>query len=49
MGIQLLFGLVFGANSQWVADVTGFVAGFALSFGVSPGGWHKIRGWLQAR
>lgn len=49
MGIQLLFGLVFGANSQWVADVTGFVAGFALSFAVSPGGWHKIRGWLQQR
>lgn len=49
MGIQLVFGLLFGANNQWLADVTGFVSGFLLSFIVSPGGWHKIRGWMQQR
>lgn len=49
MGIQLLFGLLFGANSEWLADVAGFGCGFVLSFFVSPGGWHKIRSWLQQR
>lgn len=38
---QLLFSMLFGGNSQWVADVTGFVTGFALSFLVSPGGWTR--------
>ena len=32
MGIQLFFGLVFGGNGDWLADVGGFAFGFVLSF-----------------
>lgn len=49
MLLQLIFGLLFGGNSQWVADVSGFVAGFGMSFVVSPGGWSKIRKKLLQR
>ena len=47
MGIQLLFALIAGGNSDWVADVAGFVTGFSLSIFVIPGGWSKIRAKLR--
>lgn len=47
MAIQLLFGLVFGVNNDWVADLAGFATGFALSFFVSPGGWTRMRGRIR--
>lgn len=47
MGIQLVFGLLFGLNSDWVADLAGFVTGFGLSFFVSPGSWARIRRRIQ--
>ena len=37
LGIQLLFGVIFGGGLEWVADLAGFAAGFLLSFVVSPG------------
>ncbi|CUH54323.1 rhomboid family intramembrane serine protease [Shimia marina] len=43
VGIQLLFGLIFGGNPDWVADVIGFGTGFCLSFALTPGGWQRIR------
>lgn len=43
MGIQLVFGLLFGRSNDWVADLAGFATGFALSFVVSPGGWRRLR------
>lgn len=42
MGLQLIFGLLFGVQNDWVADVAGFATGFAMSFVVSPGGWRAI-------
>ncbi|MEC8629527.1 MAG: rhomboid family intramembrane serine protease [Pseudomonadota bacterium] len=42
MGLQLLFGALFGSSPDWVAELFGFVAGFALSFLVSPGGWSRL-------
>lgn len=42
MGLQLLFGALFGSSPDWVADLFGFVAGFGLSFVVSPGGWSRL-------
>ncbi len=42
MGIQLVFGLLFGGGYDWIADLTGFVTGFVLSFAVSPGGWSRL-------
>jgi membrane associated rhomboid family serine protease len=49
MAIQLLFGVLFGGTWSWVADLTGFAAGFLLSFVVSPGGWARVRGRLRQR
>lgn len=47
MGIQLLFGLLFDGQGDWVADLAGFATGFSLSFFVSPGGWTRIRKRIQ--
>lgn len=46
---QLIFGVLFGAGWDWVADVTGFAAGFLLSFVVSPGGWSRVMDKLRQR
>ena len=43
MAFQLVFGLLFGAQNDWVADASGFVVGFGLSFVLSPGGWGRVR------
>ena len=47
MGIQLLFGLVFGGQKDWVADLAGFATGFGLSFFLAPGGWARMRGKIH--
>ena len=49
LGFQLLFGLLFGGGWYWVAELAGFVAGFALSFVVSPGGGARLRDRLRQR
>lgn len=36
MGVQLLFGLLFGTDNTWLADLAGFCAGFALCFALVP-------------
>ncbi len=43
MGLQLIFGMLFGSNGEWLADVSGFAFGFVLSFFLAPGGWARIR------
>jgi len=47
MLIQLVFGVLFGARTDWLADVGGFACGFLLSFVVSPGGWRRLRQRLR--
>ncbi|HFQ15396.1 MAG TPA: rhomboid family intramembrane serine protease [Rhodobacteraceae bacterium] len=49
MGLQLLWGLIFGSNGDWVADLAGFFTGFALSFVVSPGGWKQLVAAMRQR
>ncbi|MBV0913964.1 rhomboid family intramembrane serine protease [Anianabacter salinae] len=49
LGIQLVFGFLFGAGNDWVADMAGFAAGFGLSFVVAPGGWARIVQRLRRR
>ncbi len=49
MGIQLVFGLLFGGGLDWVADLAGFAAGFGLSVLVSPGGWARVMRRLRQR
>lgn len=47
MGIQLVFGLLFGSTNDWVADLAGFAAGFGISVFVAPGGLARILGLLR--
>lgn len=42
MGIQLVFGLLFGAGQDWIADLAGFVTGFALTMALVPGGLARL-------
>lgn len=49
MGLQLLFGLLFGGRPDWIADLAGFVSGFALSFVVGPGGPAHILRRIRER
>ena len=44
LALQLVFGLMFGADPAWVADAAGFVAGLVLSPLLAPGG---ARGFLE--
>ncbi|WP_375689284.1 rhomboid family intramembrane serine protease [Pseudooceanicola sp. LIPI14-2-Ac024] len=39
MLLQLVFGLLFGASNEWIADVTGAVTGFVAAPLLVPGGW----------
>ncbi len=48
LGIQLIFGVLFGGSPDWVADLAGFAVGFGLSFLVGPGGpAHLLRAIRQ--
>jgi membrane associated rhomboid family serine protease len=47
--VQFIFGVLFGGGWEWVADVTGFAAGFLLSFVVSPGGFRRVMDQLRQR
>jgi membrane associated rhomboid family serine protease len=49
LGVQLLFGVLFGGGPEWVADLAGFAAGFLISFAVSPGGWARLVARLRNR
>lgn len=57
MGMRILFGVIglasAGVNADiswnWVAELAGFIAGFAMSFAVSPGGWNKLLSRVRAR
>ena len=47
--VQFVFGVLFGAGWDWVADVAGFAAGFLLSFVVSPGGFQRVVQMMRQR
>lgn len=47
MAFQLVFGLLFGGQDDWVADAGGFAVGFGLSFLLSPGGWARVRNQIR--
>ncbi|TQS73766.1 rhomboid family intramembrane serine protease [Rhodobacteraceae bacterium] len=49
MALQLLFSLIFGATTDWIADLTGFITGFVLSFVVAPGGWRRLVSRMRQR
>ncbi|MDR9392732.1 rhomboid family intramembrane serine protease [Roseovarius sp. SYSU LYC5161] len=45
--IQLIFGVLFGGNSTWIADISGFAFGFLMSFFLAPGGWARLRARIR--
>ncbi|MEM8655429.1 MAG: rhomboid family intramembrane serine protease [Pseudomonadota bacterium] len=49
MGLQLLFGMFFQVGYSWVAELSGFCAGFALAAFVMPGGWARLVAALRRR
>lgn len=49
LGVQLLFGVLFGGGYEWVADLAGFGAGFALSFVLVPGGFARVLAMIRQR
>lgn len=49
MGIQLIFGIFFVTGQDWVAELAGFVCGFALSVIVMPGGIARLRTAIQRK
>ena len=49
MGIQLLFGLLFGGRPDWVADLSGFLAGFVTAGLMVPGAPGRIVARLRRR
>ena len=49
LGIQLVFGVIFGSDAVWLGELAGFATGFGLSFVVAPGGWRRLRERLRQR
>lgn len=49
LGIQLVFGLIFGGGQMWIAEITGFASGFVLSLVCVPGGWAALLTKLRTR
>lgn len=49
LAIQLGFGLLFGGNSMWIADIAGFVAGLCLAPLVAPGGLQAFLARMRQR
>jgi membrane associated rhomboid family serine protease len=49
LAVQFVFGVLFGASWDWVADIAGFAAGFLLSFVVSPGGFRRVLDQIRQR
>jgi membrane associated rhomboid family serine protease len=49
LGLQLVFGLLFGGAPTWIAELAGFVFGFGISILVAPGGWSALVAKLRDR
>ncbi len=49
VGVQLLFGVAFGSNKDWLADIFGFGTGFLVSFLLIPGAVARLRQRLRGR
>lgn len=43
LGLQMVFGVLFGTRPMWIADFSGFIFGFLLSVALVPGGLRRLR------
>ena len=49
LALQLGFGLLFGTNMGWIAELSAFFAGFAMSVLLAPGGWASFLARMRRR
>ena len=49
LALQLVFGLFFGSDPSWLAELAGFAFGFVVSIIVAPGGWTALVDKLRER
>lgn len=49
LGIQLIFGMLFGGTSDWVADLAGFVLGFFIAPFLAKGALRQLFDRLRQR
>ena len=49
LGLQLVFGLLFGSSPVWIAEIAGFAFGFGISTVAAPGGWTALLVKLRER
>ncbi len=49
LGLQLVFGLIFGSSPIWIAELAGFAFGFGISTVAAPGGWSALLVKLRER
>lgn len=49
LALQLVFGLLFGSDQTWIAELAGFVFGFAIATVLVPGGWGALVARLRQR
>ena len=49
LGIQLIFGVLFGTNNDWIAEIAGFVFGFFLTPALVPGAFQRFLERMRQR
>ncbi|KAA9005195.1 rhomboid family intramembrane serine protease [Histidinibacterium aquaticum] len=49
VALQLIFSVFFGPSPIWVAEIAGFVLGFAITPVLVPGGWTALLAKLRER
>ncbi len=42
LGLQLVFGLIFGSSPVWIAELAAFATGLSASTILAPGGWSAL-------
>lgn len=49
LGLQLVYGMIFGAGVTWIAELSGFAMGFASSTILAPGGFSALVARMRQR
>lgn len=49
LGIQLIFGGIFGSTMDWVAEIAGFLVGFVITPVLAPGGFRRLLARMRHR
>ncbi|WP_296421166.1 rhomboid family intramembrane serine protease [Pseudooctadecabacter sp.] len=49
LGLMLIYSMLFGSSPTWIAEVSGFVIGLAISPLLAPGGWQAFLTRMRQR